>query len=326
LSGSGGGEADDWRPTASLAAIGRRAELLRDMRRFFAERSVLEVETPVLAAAAACDLHIGSLATELSAPVPRRLYLQSSPEYAMKRLLAAGSGPIYQIARAFRDAEAGRLHNPEFTLLEWYRPGFDQHALMDEVAALLEALLGSGEAERLEYRQAFRRHAGLDPFSASDAELAARVRALGGDGSLERPFDRDACLDLVLSEEVQPKLGPGPVFVYDFPASQASLARVRAGDPPLAERFELYVGGLEIANGYRELTDPREQRSRFEADRAARHRRGLAEVPLDERLLAALEAGLPESAGVALGVDRLVMVAIGATHIGEALAFPVERA
>jgi lysyl-tRNA synthetase class 2 len=243
----------------------------------------------------------------------------------MKRLLAAGSGPIYQIARVFRDDEMGCHHNPEFTLLEWYRPGFDHHALMDEVDALLMALLGAPAAERLTYAEAFNRHAGVDPLRDDVGVLRGATGELGAGCGLA-PEDRDGWLSLLLSHRVQPALGRGrPTFLHDFPASQAALARIRPGEPPLAERFEVFLEGVELANGYHELTDSREQAERFRADLERRAAMGLPAVPLDGRLLEALEAGLPSCAGVALGFDRLVMLALGAGHLQEVIAFPVDR-
>lgn len=345
---------EEWRPAATLDRLRLRARLLAVVRGFFSARGVLEVETPHLSAATVTDPHLHTLATTLGASSReerRTLYLQTSPEYAMKRLLAAGSGPIYQLARAFRDGEAGRRHNPEFTLLEWYRPGFDHHRLMDEVEELVRTVLApvSGEppggppgglpapAERLTYREAFRRHAGVDPFSDPPDRLAAAARTAATGPVPDLGDDRDAWLDLLMVSAVEPGLGrapdgPGPraVFLHDFPASQAALARIRApgpdGGPAVAERFELFVDGIELANGFHELTDPVEQRRRFEGDLAVRRERGLPEPPIDERLLAALEAGLPPSAGVALGFDRLVMLATGARSIHQVLAFPTDRA
>jgi lysyl-tRNA synthetase class 2 len=250
----------------------------------------------------------------------------------MKRLLAAGSGSIYQICKVFRGGELGRLHNPEFTLLEWYRLGFDHHNLMDEVEALVRECLPSstraGPARRMRYREAFESWAGVDPFSASPEALARCLErhGIGATVGLECS-DRDAWLDLILTQIVEPRLqDEGWVFLYDYPPSQASLARVRAGNPPVAERFELYVDGIELANGFHELGDATEQRRRFEADLAQRRDRGLPVPPKDECLLAALEHGLPDCAGVALGVDRLVMVAAGAGALRDVMAFPIERA
>lgn len=317
--------ADHWKPAAGVDALRRRARLLADVRAFFAARGVLEVETPLLGAATATDVHIASLRTRCDgAGGGHHLYLQTSPESAMKRLLAAGSGPIFQICKAFRDGEQGRAHNPEFTLLEWYRPGFDHHALMDEVEALLAAVAGTGAAVRLTYRDAMRRHAGVDPFGADVGALAGRARELG----LAPPsgLDRDGLLDLLIARAVQPRLGEGLSVIHDYPSSQAALARVRDDAPPVAERFEFFLDGVELANGYNELRDPVEQRRRMEADMGERERRGLAPVPVDERLLGALSEGLPECAGVALGLDRLLMRMVGAQHIGEVLAFPLDRA
>lgn len=326
-------QGESWRPTASLDALRLRARIASEIRAFFASRDVLEVETPFLSAATVPDLHLASLSCRYGEG--GALYLQTSPEYAMKRLLAAGSGPIFQISKAFRDGEAGSRHNPEFTLLEWYRPGFDHHRLMDEVEELLHRILSPAQldgrsARRLTYREAFLESLGLDPHSASLPALAAKAET----ADLDPPPDlgRDDLLNLLISCAVEPALARanprGITFVHDFPASQAALARTTQ-DPDgneVAERFEAYVGGMELANGFHELTDPAEQRRRFEADRAERRRRGMPVPPLDENLLAALEAGMPESAGVALGVDRLVMLAAGASRIDEVIAFPVDRA
>jgi lysyl-tRNA synthetase class 2 len=318
-------ERSDWQPTATFESLRVRAGTLASIRRFFADRGVLEVETPALSAAAVTDLHLHSVACRLDLDDRRTRFLQTSPEYAMKRLLAAGSGPIYQTCKVFRDGERGRRHNPEFTMLEWYRPGFDHHRLMDEVEELLQAVLGVAAGERISYADAFRRHAGVDPHAASDGELRSRVVALGVAGVAE--LDRDDLLNLLLSHVVEPHLGSGrPSFLFDYPASQAALARVRPGNPPVAERFEVFLDGLELANGFHELADPGEQRRRFEADLVERRRHGLPEVPVDERLLAALASGLPDCAGVALGVDRIVMRKVGTRDIADVIAFPIERA
>jgi len=322
-SGAGG-----FRPTATRAALARRAQLLAASRAFFAARGVLEVETPVLARGAATDPHIDSLATRI-AGLPGEFHLCTSPEFAMKRLLAAGYGDIYQFARVFRDGEQGRWHNPEFTLLEWYRLGFDDHALMDEVEALLAQLLAPertlARAERLSYDAALERHTGIaDGARASTAVLAAAAAARG---LVSAGLEHDALLDLLMGVAVGPQLGhERPCFVCDYPASQAALARLKPGSPPRAARFELYIDGVELANGFQELADPREQRRRFEADLAARRARAQREPPLDEHLIAALEAGLPDCAGVALGFDRLVAVALGARSLAEVMAFPIGNA
>ena len=310
-----------------MESLRLRAEVLAKIRAFFTDRGVLEVETPQLAAAPVTDLHLHALSCRYRGPGAddgRVLYLQTSPEFAMKRLLAAGSGPIYQLCRAFRDGEAGARHNPEFTILEWYRPGWDHRRLMDEMDELLRAVVDTAPCEPLTYAEAFARHADLDPHGAPRSELEQRVEDLGvGD---PRQLRRDDLLDLILTHEIEPQLGAGrPTFVHDYPESQAALARVRDGKPPLAERFEVFVDGVELANGYHELVDPYEQRRRFENDLEARRRGGLPDVPMDEHLLAALEHGLPPCAGVALGVDRLVMLAAGTRDISDVIAFPIDR-
>jgi lysyl-tRNA synthetase class 2 len=317
-----------WRPTATLAALVRRSNMLRTARTFFEQRGVLEVETPILSAAAVSDPQIESLATQI-AGLPGRRYLCPSPEYAMKRLLAAASGDIYQICKVFRDAERGRWHNPEFTMIEWYRVGFDDRALMDEVEALLGQLLAPmrrlGAAERLSFSTALQRHAGVDAFESSDADLleAARRHDIHCDAEL----DRDAKLDLLMGLIVGPRLGrERPCFVCDYPASQAALARLKPGLPQVAARFELYLDGLELANGFHELAQPAEQRTRFTHDLALRGARGQPQPPLDENLLAALEHGLPDCAGVALGFDRVVAIALGADRLADAMAFSVDEA
>ncbi|HEX4243766.1 MAG TPA: EF-P lysine aminoacylase EpmA [Steroidobacteraceae bacterium] len=316
-----------WRPTASMPALRRRAAMLAAARGFFAERGVLEVETPILSAAAVTDPAIASLATRISGLEGAR-HLSTSPEYAMKRLLAAGSGDIYQISRAFRDGERGRWHNPEFTLIEWYRLGYDDAALMSEVESLVIALLAPERtlrpAERLSYAQALVRHAGVDLGSASDAELADAARR--HDVACEASLDRDAALDLLMGLVVGPKLGrEGPCFVCDYPASQAALARIKEGSS-VAARFELYLDGIELANGFHELADAAEQRARFERDLTLRAAAGLPLPPIDERLLAALAAGMPDCAGVALGFDRLAAVALGTPGLAGAMAFTSDDA
>lgn len=322
-----------WQPTAPFSALALRAQLLARVRDFFAQQEVLEVETPLLSGAAATDPQLDSFVTRYTGPGAaqgRSLYLHTSPEFAMKRLLAAGSGPIYQICKVFRNGEAGRLHNAEFTLLEWYRPGFDHLRLMDEVEALVRHALAPwrdlGAGERLSYRDAFLRHAGLDPHAADCARLAACAAAHGVHAP-QGDLNLDAWRDLLLTHVIEPQLGRGgPTFLYDYPASQAALARIRPGQPALAERFELYLEGVELANGYHELGDANSQRARFNADLTTRRTAGRDEVPIDERLLAALAHGLPDCAGVALGVDRLLMLAAGVSSLEEVLAFPISRA
>jgi lysyl-tRNA synthetase class 2 len=297
--------------------------MLRAAREYFAATRTLEVETPTLSRAAVTDVHLASMA--VSACGERR-YLHTSPEYAMKRLLAAGSGDIWQIARVYRDEEAGRWHNPEFTLIEWYRLGIDHHELMNDVERLIAAMLPASvsfeRGERLTYRDALQLHAGIDPLADSDEMLCAALA--NADVDVPQGLERDGLLDLIMSVLVGPQLGQQRItFIYDYPASQAALARVRG---PVASRFEAYWRGIELANGFHELADASEQRGRFERDLALRRAKGHGSPPIDEHFLQALEHGMPECAGVALGFDRLVMCVIGATHIEEVIAFPFGNA
>jgi lysyl-tRNA synthetase class 2 len=323
----------DWRPTASRQMLQLRAALLAGSRAFFAARGVLEVDTPIVVNAPVTDVHIHSAQVMLEAADPRETtrrpyFLQTSPEYAMKRLLAAGAGDIYQICHVVRALERGRLHNAEFTLIEWYRLGLSLDALMSEVEALVRELLGRPRAhpaaERVSYREVFLHALALDPFTAPLAQLAEHARRAGFEGAAT---DRDELLELLMGTVVGPQLGQGGLtFVHTYPASQAALARLDPGDPRAAQRFELYCNGIELANGFHELASAREQRERFEHDIAARRRLGLPVATLDERLLAALEAGLPDCCGVALGFDRTLMLAAAAERIDAILPFPIERA
>jgi elongation factor P--(R)-beta-lysine ligase len=329
---SGHGAAD-WRPTASREMLQLRAGLLARARSFFAARGVLEVDTPLVVNAPVTDVHIHSARVTLGA-APREAvtappyFLHTSPEYAMKRLLAAGMGDIYQICHVVRSLERGRLHNAEFTLIEWYRAGHSLAALMDEVEALVRELLRPAGArrasERVSYREAFRRALALDPFTASLAQLAQHARRAGFEGAAA---DRDELLELLMGAVIGPRLGrDGLTFVHGYPASQAALARLDPDDARAAQRFELYCDGIELANGFHELASAAEQRRRFEQDLRERRRLELPEASIDERLLAALEAGLPDCSGVALGFDRTLMLAAGATRIDAVLPFPIERA
>ena len=323
----------DWRPGADLDILTLRASLLARVRAFFAERGVLEVDTPTLSRAAATDPAIELLATAYQGPgsaggLP--LYLHSSPEFCMKRLLAAGSGAIYQLSHVFRNGESGRRHNPEFMLLEWYRPGFDLYTLMDEIDALLVQVLGGcidyQPARRITYRQWFRDETGLDPWSDSPAAFRSFARERLASVPESLPDDElDPWLYLLLTHWLEPRLPRGAVFVHDYPVSQASLAQVRREPLAVAERFELYVHGVELANGFHELADSKEQARRFSHDNDVRQASGQRGMPVDTRLLAALESGLPDSCGVALGFDRLVMLAAGLTDIDRVMAFSLQR-
>ena len=331
---------EDWRPSTSRERLVARAALLERAREFFAARSILEVDTPLVVNTPVSDVHIHSPYVQLSAQPDgaaaapaQRYFLHTSPEYAMKRLLAAGSGDIYQICHVVRGNERGRLHNPEFTLIEWYRVGFALEQLMDEVDALVRVLLGAAAppaSERVSYRDAFLRELGLDPFTADEAALAQAARPLGlgaaGSGGVP-PLSRDEWLELLMGGIVGARLGRHTLtFVHGYPATQAALARLDPCDPRAAQRFELYCEGIELANGFHELTAAAEQRARFQQDNMRRRQLGLPVFPLDERLLSALAAGLPDCAGVALGFDRVAMLALGAAHIDEVLPFPTARA
>jgi elongation factor P--(R)-beta-lysine ligase len=318
---------EDWRPLITRERLELRARLLARARGFFGARAVLEVDTPVLVNAPVSDVHLHSAQVQLGGS--SRYFLHTSPEYAMKRLLAAGSGDIYQICHVVRGEESGRLHNPEFTLIEWYRLGFSLDALMQEVEALVRALLGEAQlarrAERISYREAFVRALNLDPFTASEGELAHAAATAGF--RPDAAGTRTQYLELIMGALIGPALAHGGLtFVHDYPADQAALARLSQADPRAAERFELYADGLELANGFHELADAKEQRQRFAADNQARAARGLPVHAPDERLLGALAHGLPDCAGVALGFDRVLMLASGASRLEQVLPFPTARA
>jgi lysyl-tRNA synthetase class 2 len=301
------------------------------IREFFARRGVLEVETPVLSRGANTDPNIESFKTAFSGHVdagPRERWLRTSSEFPQKRLLAAGVGDCYELGRVFRNGEAGHRHNPEFTMLEWYRVGWDHRRLIDEAVELVRAALGlvgnGADVYKCAYRDLFREALGIDPFAAAEFELQ---RALGDVRIQSQGLMRDDWLDLLLTHRIQPAFPRERVTViYDYPMTQCALAKIRAGDPPVAERFELYVGSQELANGYHELTDATEQRARFQRDNTRRRERGLQELPIDENLLAALEQGLPDCAGVALGIERLLMAMTGSDDIREVLAFAFDQA
>jgi elongation factor P--(R)-beta-lysine ligase len=310
----------DWRPSATRETLQIRAQLLAIARDYFTATGALEVETPSLSRACVTDVHLASVAASVCGG---RYFLHTSPEYAMKRLLAAGFGDIWQAARVYRDGESGRYHCPEFTLLEWYRLGLDHHALMHDIETLVLGMLKATRtllpSEKLSYCEALERHVGLDALSASPTDILRKLHEAGVDAPLGLESDRDACLDLLMGTVIGPHLGKDRLtFVYDYPASQAALARVRG---PVASRFEMYLDGLELANGFHELKHAPEQRERFQQDMQNRTSRGRPAGVLDEHFLAALEHGLPECAGVALGFDRLLMCALRLPHIDAALTF-----
>ena len=316
----------NWQPTASFDAIRLRAQLNALIREFFVRRNVLEVETPVLSRGGNSEPNIASFSLEFSGRVdgaPRTRWLRTSPEYPLKRLLAAGLGDCYELGRVFRDGEAGGRHNPEFTMLEWYRIGWDHLRLAEETAELVNAALAlvdrSAALRVVRYRDLYRDGLGIDPFAATAEEMH---HALGDTAIDPAGLTRDDWLDLLMTHRLQPAFAADQLLaVVDWPAAQCALARIRHDDPPVAERFELYLGPVELANGYHELADAGEQRARFMRDLERRRERGAQEPPLDEALLAALGAGLPDCAGVALGVDRLLMAMLGTGRIADVLAF-----
>ncbi|HHF3114578.1 TPA: elongation factor P--(R)-beta-lysine ligase [Vibrio diabolicus] len=316
----------NWQPTASIDQLHQRATLIASIRQFFADRQVMEVDTPAMSHATVTDIHLHTFQTEFVGPGyadGSKLFFMTSPEFHMKRLLAAGSGCIYQINKAFRNEENGRYHNPEFTMLEWYRVGFDHHKLMDEMDDLLQLVLKCGAAQRMTYQQAFIDVLGVCPLEGSMTELKTAASKLGLSDIAEPEEDRDTLLQLLFSVGVEHKIGQDvPAFVYDFPASQAALAKINPQDHRVADRFEVYFKGIELANGFHELDNPKEQLARFEQDNAKRLDMGLKPQPIDYHLISALEAGLPDCAGVALGIDRLIMLALGCDHIDQVTAFP----
>ncbi|MFM8586134.1 MAG: EF-P lysine aminoacylase EpmA [Gammaproteobacteria bacterium] len=320
---------DRWLPSATRERLAQRAALLATVRQFFETRSVLEVETPMLVNAAVTDVSLRPVELVLG---ERRLFLQTSPEYAMKRLLAAGMGDVYQLCKVVRGDERSRVHNPEFTMLEWYRVGFEMTGLIQEVAALLDALVtrvgGKARAlRRVSYREVFQTSLQIDPLDASTEDLAKIAAAHGLTGHNLTELGRDELLDFLMGAVIGPTLGRGEwLALTHYPASQAALAQLDPADPRVALRFEIYADGIELANGFQELADANEQRARFMADNAARRTQGLPQMPIDEPLLAALEAGLPACSGVALGFDRAMMVAVGAKRIDEVVSFTIEYA
>lgn len=320
----------DWRPSADINTLRIRADILNTVRQFFSAKNVLEVDTPCLSNRSVTDVHLHSFSTAFRHPLKpdkTTLYLQTSPEFAMKRLLCAGSGPIFQLSKSFRNEEAGRFHNPEFTMLEWYQPGYDDHDLMREVSELVEQVLGCGEAGKMSYQDAFIRYLEFDPLNCDLDDLKTLCSAHGFADIAQGENDPDTLLQLVFSERIEPQIGlTVPCFVYDFPASQAALARLKEADPQVACRFELYFKGIELANGFYELTDAKEQGARFEKDNLRRNELGLPQIPIDERLLEAISQGLPDCAGVALGIDRLIMLATQSEKIADVLSFSVDRA
>lgn len=307
----------------------KRAQILQQIRHFFIEKNLLEVETPLLSQASVTDPHVLSMPAifqERGSEKEKIVYLQTSPEYAMKRLLADGIGPIFQICKAFRQSDLGNVHNPEFTILEWYQPGYDHHALMDEMDQLLQLILKVKPAERMTYADLYKKFLGFDPHVVTVETLKQTAREKIN--FVDELSDKNAWLDLLFTHCIEPEIArERPIFIYDFPADQAALAKIRFEEnPPVASRFEVYFKGLELANGFHELQDAKEQRKRFEMDLKKRVALNLPLVPLDENFLKSLEKGLPDCAGVALGIDRLIMLALECESIKSVISFSFEEA
>ncbi|MFW1954243.1 EF-P lysine aminoacylase EpmA [Acinetobacter guillouiae] len=319
----------DFKPTCDIQALKARAKLYRQIRQFFIERDVLEVETPILSQAGVTDVHLASVQAQRHVHGKKQThYLQTSPEFAMKRLLASGCGAIYQICKVFRDDEHGRKHNSEFTMLEWYRPQFSLKDLMLEVTDLLNVVLAErfGEVRPtvLSYKHAFIDRLDLNPLQATLQQLKDAAHRVGL--NLDLGDDRLAYIDLLFSHMVEPSLGfDTPVFLTDFPPELASLAKTKLDEDGelVAARFELYIEGLELANAYDELIDAEVLRSRFQADNTEREKLGLHVMPIDEYLLAALP-NMSECAGIALGIDRLLMVVMNQMKLEKVITFPAD--
>ena len=313
-----------WRPTATFENLRLRAEVLTKIRAFFTARDILEVETPLLERSTITDPNIQSFTSRYhlaGSDKEEVLYLQTSPEFAMKRLLAAGSGSIFQIGKAFRNEECGQLHNPEFTILEWYHLGFDHHDLMGEMDEFLYYLLELPKAEKLSYQQAFKKYLAIDPLSCNTQELR-RVALQRGLNDFAK-LDHDGWLNILFANFIEPNLGiDRPVFIYDFPVSQAALSRINEGDPRVASRFEVFINGIELSNGFHELANASEQHQRFLRDLEKRQQLNLPQLSLDDRFLAAIDY-LPDCAGVAMGIDRLLMIMANTKNIEDVVAFPM---
>lgn len=322
-----------WQPSASITNLLKRAKIVSQVRQFFADRCILEVETPALSQYAVTDVHLSSFHTtflkpgEVDEQQGKQMSLITSPEYHMKRLLAAGSGPIYQICKCFRNhEEVSRYHNPEFTMLEWYRIQFDMMQMINEVDDLLQLILDCESAERISYQKAFQRHLNIDPLEADQTTLINTINQLNIGLNTDN-CDKDTLLQCLFTFGIEPHIGHDkPIAVFNFPASQAALAAISPEDHRVASRFEFYYKGVELANGFKELTNPQEQKFRFEQNNQARLDLNLPTQNIDIKLLEAMEAGLPDCAGVAVGLDRLIMLAVDTMALDDVISFTFERA
>lgn len=308
-----------WQPSATIEALKQRAKILQQTRRFFEAQNILEVETPLICRHTVTDPYLHSINLRLG---KQSFFLQTSPEYCMKRLLAAGSGSIYQICKAFRQDEIGRHHNPEFTLLEWYQIGVDHFELMAQVDQYLQLILATAAADKISYQDLFKQFLAIDPLTASDEALLNCCQSIGVTLPEGLQLNKDLVLQCLMSDYIEPKIGQvKPMMIYHFPASQAALAKLHPRDSRIAERFEVYYQGIEIGNGFHELTCANEQRLRFKKNNEVREQLGLEKIDLDNEFLAALEHGLPDCSGVAMGIDRIIMLATQKAAISETLSF-----
>jgi lysyl-tRNA synthetase class 2 len=323
---------NEWQPSGSIESLVKRAKILSDIRRYFATEKVLEVETPTISPSTVTDVHLEAMRTLHTNPLSVKkthLFLQTSPEYYMKRMLCAGFPSIYQITKCYRDDEVGRYHNPEFTMLEWYRLSFSMNELIEEVDTILRLVLDTPVCDKATYRELFFKYLGLDVKSDTDLKVVSICKKFGYENIVPpgfkdtlSTFDRDMLLQLLFCEKIETQIGrERPIAVTNFPASQASLAKIDPSDPWLSLRFEFYYQGIELANGFEELNDADEQNTRFILDNKKRKERGLEIKPQDVKFLNALDVGLPMCSGVALGIDRLLMLALGKKHISEVLSF-----
>ncbi|WMY97109.1 MAG: elongation factor P--(R)-beta-lysine ligase [Arsenophonus sp.] len=322
----------NWQPNISINNLLKRSKVINEIRRFFIDRGVVEVETPILSKFTVTDVHLFPFETQFIAPLIydniNKMYMITSPEYHMKRLIAAGSGPIYQMVKSFRNKEKGRYHNPEFTILEWYRPNYDMYRLIDEVDDLLQQILDCVPTNRISYQQVFQRYLNIDPLSLNlEKKILCDVAFKFGFSNAYKEENKDILLQFLFTMGIEPHLGKEePTVIYHFPASQALLAKISKEDNRVAERFEVYFKGIELANGFCELTDPEEHKKRFQNDNKIRKKIGLPIQPIDKYLLEALHQVMPDCSGVALGVDRLLMLALKIEKITDVMSFSIERA
>jgi lysyl-tRNA synthetase class 2 len=323
-----------WQSSLSWESAKARSAIIKNIRLFFEKRQVIEVETPILSNGTITDVHLDAFTTrynflsDSSSEHSSPLYLNTSPEFAMKRLLASGYGCIYQICKAFRHEQYGRYHNPEFTMLEWYRLGYDHFDLMNEVAELLIDILNCPPCTKVSYQKIFIQHTGIDPLNVSKSELIEMIKSKDKMSIwLKDELDNDILLQYIFSEIIEPLIGiDAPCFIYNFPSSQASLAKISKHDPRVADRFECYYEGIELVNGFHELTDGKQQESRFNEDNKKRISKGLPHRPIDTNFINALSYGIPDCAGVAVGIDRLVMLTLKKKHINKVISFAIENA